>query len=72
MGRKPPKRRRAKVFSEEDWPSSEKAERSLTTRPIHQARTKVGLCDPTVPKGRQTFKFIKKFWARIQNQKIKN
>ncbi|KAG5630041.1 hypothetical protein H5410_001758 [Solanum commersonii] len=34
---------------DEDWPSSAKAEGSLTARPIHQAGTKVGLSDPTGP-----------------------
>ncbi|GKB36062.1 hypothetical protein Tco_0881004 [Tanacetum coccineum] len=34
---------------DEDWPSSAKAEGSLTTRPTHRAGTKVDLSDPTVP-----------------------
>uniref|UniRef100_A0A2N9G3L9 Uncharacterized protein n=2 Tax=Magnoliopsida TaxID=3398 RepID=A0A2N9G3L9_FAGSY len=32
-----------------DWPSSAKAEGSLTARPTRRAGTKVGLSDPTVP-----------------------
>ncbi|KAK9292691.1 hypothetical protein L1049_020670 [Liquidambar formosana] len=35
-----------------DWPSSAKAEGSLTARPTRRAGTKVGLSDPTVPSGR--------------------
>ncbi|GKE06317.1 hypothetical protein Tco_1398335 [Tanacetum coccineum] len=35
-----------------DWPSSAKAEGSLTARPTRQAGTKFGLSDPTVPSGR--------------------
>ena len=35
-----------------DWPSSAKAEGSLTARPIRWAVTKVGLSDLTVPSGR--------------------
>ncbi|KAG5590725.1 hypothetical protein H5410_041239, partial [Solanum commersonii] len=38
--------------SDGDWPSSAKAEGSLTTRPTHRAGTKVGLSDPTVLSGR--------------------
>ncbi|GJR07335.1 hypothetical protein Tco_0530319 [Tanacetum coccineum] len=34
---------------DEDWPSSAKAEGSLTTRPTHRAGTKVDLSDPRVP-----------------------
>ncbi|KAG9455507.1 hypothetical protein H6P81_000015 [Aristolochia fimbriata] len=34
-----------------DWPSSAKAEGSLTARPTRRAGTKVGLSDPTVPEG---------------------
>ncbi|KAK8575319.1 hypothetical protein V6N12_062994 [Hibiscus sabdariffa] len=37
---------------DEDWPSSAKAEGSLTARPTRRAGTKVGLSDPTVPSGR--------------------
>ncbi|KAK7377742.1 hypothetical protein VNO80_03174 [Phaseolus coccineus] len=35
-----------------DWPSSAKAEGSLTTRPTRRAGTKLGLSDLTVPSGR--------------------
>ncbi|KAK5786053.1 hypothetical protein PVK06_040680 [Gossypium arboreum] len=42
-----------------DWPSSAKAEGSLTARPTRRAGTKVGLSDPTVPSGRAVAQRIK-------------
>ncbi|MCD9644256.1 hypothetical protein HAX54_032436, partial [Datura stramonium] len=45
--------------SDGDFPSSAKAEGSLTARPTRQARTKVGLSDPTVPSGRAIAQWIK-------------
>ncbi|GKB20521.1 hypothetical protein Tco_0854444 [Tanacetum coccineum] len=42
-----------------DWPSSAKAEGSLTARPTHRAGMKVGLSDPTVPSGRAVAQRIK-------------
>ncbi|KAL5079959.1 hypothetical protein RYX36_008380 [Vicia faba] len=42
-----------------DWPSSAKAEGSLTARPTRRAGTKVGLSDPTVPNGRAVAQWIK-------------
>ncbi|KAK9042367.1 hypothetical protein V6N11_017442 [Hibiscus sabdariffa] len=47
------------VGPDEDWPSSAKAEGSLTAGPTHQAGTKVGLIDPTVPSGRAVAQRIK-------------
>ncbi|KAK8580349.1 hypothetical protein V6N12_070627 [Hibiscus sabdariffa] len=44
---------------DEDWPSSAKAEGSLTARPTRRAGTKVGLSDPTVPSGRAVAQRIK-------------
>ncbi|PHT97073.1 hypothetical protein BC332_33994 [Capsicum chinense] len=44
---------------DEDWPSSAKAEGSLTARPTRQAGTKVDLSDPTVPSGRAIAQWIK-------------
>nr|CAD1835854.1 unnamed protein product [Ananas comosus var. bracteatus] len=42
-----------------DWPSSAKAEGSLTARLTRRAGTKVGLSDPTVPSGRAVAQRIK-------------
>ncbi|KAD7116982.1 hypothetical protein E3N88_04250 [Mikania micrantha] len=42
-----------------DWPSSAKAEGSLTARPTRRAGTKVSLSDPTVPSGRAVAQRIK-------------
>ncbi|KAK3182932.1 hypothetical protein Dsin_030218 [Dipteronia sinensis] len=42
-----------------DWPSSVKAEGSLTARPTRRAGTKVCLSDPTVPSGRVVAQWIK-------------
>ncbi|KAK5842368.1 hypothetical protein PVK06_004715 [Gossypium arboreum] len=42
-----------------DWPSSAKAEGSLTARPTRRAGTKVGLSDPMVPSGRAVAQRIK-------------
>ncbi|KAJ7982575.1 hypothetical protein O6P43_001685 [Quillaja saponaria] len=42
-----------------DWPSSAKAEGSLTARPTRRAGTKVGLSDPTVLSGRAVAQRIK-------------
>ncbi|GKD65842.1 RNA-directed DNA polymerase, eukaryota, partial [Tanacetum coccineum] len=42
-----------------DWPSSAKAQGSLTARPTRRAGTKVGLSDPTVPSGRAVAQRIK-------------
>ncbi|GMY13944.1 outer envelope pore protein 16, chloroplastic-like, partial [Fagus crenata] len=42
-----------------DWPSSAKAEESLTTRPTRRAGTKLDLSDPTVPSGKAVAHRIK-------------
>ncbi|KAF4380006.1 hypothetical protein G4B88_029998 [Cannabis sativa] len=47
-----------------DWPSSAKAEGSLTARPTRPAGTKVGLSDPTVPSGR-AFSIVANILLRI-------
>ncbi|GJT10881.1 hypothetical protein Tco_0857923 [Tanacetum coccineum] len=44
---------------DEDWPSSAKAERSLTARPTYRAGTKVDLSDSTVPSSRVVAQRIK-------------
>ncbi|KAL8112587.1 hypothetical protein AgCh_020057 [Apium graveolens] len=41
--------RLGKLGPDGDWPSSAKAEGSLTARPTRRAGTKFGLSDPTVP-----------------------
>ncbi|WZZ59519.1 hypothetical protein YC2023_059626 [Brassica napus] len=45
--------------SDGDWPSSAKAEGSLTARPTRRAGTKVGLSDPMGRSGRTVAQRIK-------------